>query len=71
MEQLDAFTLNLLTNDEVIEIDQDPLGKSARFVLAENGGQIWLKLSKDVSYAGGLFNVNVGDFGNTPELYFL
>jgi alpha-galactosidase len=25
MEKLDDFTLNLLTNDEVIEINQDPL----------------------------------------------
>ncbi|RZM05718.1 MAG: alpha-galactosidase, partial [Pedobacter sp.] len=27
MEKLDAFTLNLLTNDEVIAVNQDPLGK--------------------------------------------
>jgi len=68
IEQLDAFTLNLLTNDEVIEIDQDPLGKSARLVLEENGVQIWLKPLEDGSYAVGLFNV--GDFGKTPESYF-
>ena len=30
LEQLDAFTRNLLTNDEVIGVDQDPLGKPAR-----------------------------------------
>jgi alpha-galactosidase len=32
MTQFDAFTLNLLTNDEVLEINQDPLGKQARRV---------------------------------------
>ena len=68
IEQLDAFTLNLLTNDEVIEIDQDPLGKSARLVREENGVQIWLKPLEDGSFAVGLFNV--GDFGETPESYF-
>ncbi|RDB05837.1 NPCBM/NEW2 domain-containing protein [Runella aurantiaca] len=68
IEQLDAFTLNLLTNDEVIEIDQDPLGKSARLVWNKDGIQIWLKPLEDGSYAVGLFNV--GDFGKTPESYF-
>lgn len=29
LAQLDAFTLDLLTNDEVIDIDQDALGKAA------------------------------------------
>ncbi|GAB3909949.1 NPCBM/NEW2 domain-containing protein [Larkinella knui] len=68
IEQLDAFTLNLLTNDEVIEIDQDPLGKSARLLREENGVQIWLKPLEDGSFAVGLFNI--GDFGKTPESYF-
>ncbi|GAB4021514.1 NPCBM/NEW2 domain-containing protein [Spirosoma migulaei] len=68
IEQLDAFTLNLLTNDEVIAIDQDPLGKSARLVMDEKGIQLWLKPLEDGSYAVGLFNV--GDFGKTPESYF-
>ncbi|MBL7817081.1 MAG: NPCBM/NEW2 domain-containing protein [Saprospiraceae bacterium] len=68
IEQLDPFTLNLLTNDEVIAINQDPLGKSARLVAEENGVQIWMKPLEDGSYAVGLFNV--GDYGKTPESYF-
>ncbi|WP_394995705.1 NPCBM/NEW2 domain-containing protein [Emticicia sp.] len=68
IEQLDAFTLNLLTNDEVIEINQDPLGKSARLLLEENGVQVWQKPLEDGSFAIGLFNV--ADFGKTPESYF-
>ena len=68
IEQLDAFTLNLLTNDEVIAINQDPLGKSARLVSEENGVQIWVKPLEDGSYAVGLFNVGV--FGQTPQSYF-
>ncbi len=68
IEQLDAFTLNLLTNDEVIEIDQDPLGKAARLVGEENGVQIWLKSLQDGSFAVGLFNT--ANYGNTPATYF-
>lgn len=68
IEQLDAFTLNLLTNDEVIAIDQDPLGKSARLVKEEQGVQTWLKPLEDGSYAVGFFNV--GDYGKTPQSYF-
>jgi alpha-galactosidase len=32
LTQLDEFTLNLLTNDEVLEVNQDPLGKQATTV---------------------------------------
>lgn len=68
IEQLDVFTLNLLTNDEVIEIDQDPLGKAARLISDENGVQIWLKTLEDGSYAVGLFNT--ADYGKKPQSYF-
>ncbi|MEI6139468.1 MAG: NPCBM/NEW2 domain-containing protein [Mariniphaga sp.] len=68
VEQLDAFTLNLLTNDEVIEINQDPLGKPARLVSDENGVQIWLRPLEDGSFAVGLFYTD--DYGKTPQSYF-
>nr|WP_299417796.1 NPCBM/NEW2 domain-containing protein [uncultured Emticicia sp.] len=68
IEQLDAFTLNLLTNDEVIEINQDPLGKPARLLSYEDGVQIWVKPLADGSYSVGLFNI--ANFGKTPETYF-
>jgi alpha-galactosidase len=68
IEQLDDFTLNLLTNDEVIEINQDPLGKSARLVAEEHGVQVWVKPLEDGSFAVGLFHT--GDFGKTPQSYF-
>ncbi len=68
IEQLDAFTLNLLSNDEVIEINQDPLGKAARLIGNENGIEIWQKPMEDGSYAIGLFNT--ADFGKTPQSYF-
>lgn len=68
IEQLDDFTLNLLTNDEVIEVNQDPLGKPGRLVADENGVQIWLKPLEDGTFAVGLFNV--AEFGKTPQSYF-
>lgn len=68
IEELDDFTLNLLTNDEVIEINQDPLGKPARLLAEENGIQIWMKPMEDGSFTTGLFNT--GDFGKTPQSFF-
>ncbi len=68
IDQLDAFTLNLLTNDEVISINQDPLGKPARLISDNNGVQIWLKPLEDGSYSVGLFNT--ADYGKTPQSYF-
>jgi alpha-galactosidase len=68
VERLDAFTINLLSNDEVIEINQDPLGKPARLVKDENGLQIWLKQMEDGSYAAGLFNTD--GYGTTATSYF-
>lgn len=58
LEQLDDFTLNLLTNDEVLEVNQDPLGKQA-FRLHEDGPvQIWVKPMEDGSKAVGFFNTH-------------
>ena len=68
IEQLDSFTLNLLSNNEVIEIDQDPLGQSARLLIDENGLQVWVKPMEDGSYTAGLFNID--GFGDTPQSYF-
>ena len=68
IEQLDDFTMNLLTNDEVIEINQDPLGKPARLVSDESGVQIWKKPLEDGSFAVGLFYTD--DYRKTPQSYF-
>jgi alpha-galactosidase len=55
LDRLDPFTLNLLANDEVIDIDQDPLGRQARRVSDANGEQIWARELADGSLAVGLF----------------
>ena len=56
MAELDDFTLNLLTNDEVLEISQDPLGKQARRVTQAGNLEVWAKPLEDGSMAVGLFN---------------
>jgi alpha-galactosidase len=68
VERLDAFTLNLLTNDEVIAVNQDPLGKAGRLVKDDGQVQVWLKPLEDGSYAVGLFNI--AGYGTTPASYF-
>jgi alpha-galactosidase len=56
MAQLDEFTLNLLTNDEVLDVNQDPLGKQARRVTKNEDLEVWAKEMEDGSLAVGLFN---------------
>jgi alpha-galactosidase len=61
MTQLDPFTLSLLTNDEVIDVDQDPLGKQAKPVYRSGDLQVWAKDMEDGSKAVGLFNLGEGE----------
>ena len=60
LTQLDAFTLGLLTNDEVIDVDQDALGQAAHLVRPPLAGytpiQIWARALEDGSMAVGLVN---------------
>ena len=56
MDKLDEFTLNILCNTEVIEIDQDPLGKQAPIIAKSDEYFIMAKDMEDGSKAVGLFN---------------
>ncbi len=61
LSKLDDFTLNLLTNDEVIAVNQDALGMQARQIMIRNEGnqleyQVWMKELEDGSKAIGIFN---------------
>ncbi len=57
MNHLDAFTLNVLCNAEVINIDQDPLGTQARVVRKTEEELVLAKPLEDGSLAVGLFNL--------------
>jgi len=55
IERLDPFTLSLLSNDEVLEVHQDPLGKQGRRIEV-SGGEAVVKELEDGARAVGLFN---------------
>lgn len=56
MTQLDKFTLSLLTNDEVLEVNQDPLGKPAGRKARVGDSEVWARPLSDGTMAVGLFN---------------
>jgi alpha-galactosidase len=60
LTQLDPFTRNLLTNDEVIAVDQDAAGHAARRVLNDDGWQVWVRELADGRKAVGIFNFGDG-----------
>jgi alpha-galactosidase len=57
ISQMDEFTISLLSNDEVLAIDQDVLGKQATQISNDNGKIVYAKTLEDGSYAIGLFNL--------------
>src|SRR5690606_25333084 len=66
LTRLDSFTYNLLSNSEVIAINQDPLGKQASRILNDGDIQVWVKPLADGSLAVGVFNI-----GEAPALFKL
>jgi alpha-galactosidase len=52
----DPATLALITNDEVLAINQDKLAAQARRILQHLGTEIWIKNLADGSQAIGFFN---------------
>jgi len=66
LTKLDDFTLNILCNSEVIEVNQDPLGKSGHRIYQDDEREVWAKQLEDGSYAVGLFNV--GEFENIVSI---
>ncbi|MGO8696954.1 MAG: NPCBM/NEW2 domain-containing protein [Limisphaerales bacterium] len=54
--RLDDFTLGLLCNNEVVDVDQDPLGKPGRRVALDDTREVWAKDLESGAKAVGLFN---------------
>jgi alpha-galactosidase len=63
MNQLDEFTLNVLCNPEVIDINQDSLGQCARLMTQDDDTFLMVKELDDGSLAVGL-----GNRGELPAL---
>jgi alpha-galactosidase len=55
--QLDPFTLGLLTNDEVLAINQDALCRRATRIARSGNASVLAKPMEDGSWAVGLFNL--------------
>lgn len=56
LERLDPFTISLLSNDEVLALDQDALGKQAVRVATIGPVDVYQKELEDGSKALGFFN---------------
>lgn len=56
LQALDEFTLDLLTNDDVLAIDQDPLGRAAVRLGEAGPTEVWTRPLHDGSTAVALFN---------------
>ena len=58
LESLDDFTLKLLTNDEVISVNQDSAGLQAEKNVEYEDVQVWTKPLSDGALAIGVFNLS-------------
>ena len=56
-DQLDGFTLSMMTNDEVIAVDQDPLGKPAKEMPAQGALRLFVREMEDGSLVLGVINM--------------
>ncbi len=56
MARMDAFTKALLSNDEVLGVNQDPLGRQAGRVLRKGTTEVWARPLQDGTLAVALFN---------------
>ncbi len=66
LSRMDDFTKDLLTNDEVIAVNQDSLGDQAVTVNYEGEAKVYAKKLEDGSLAVGLFNI-----GSKPSITVL
>ncbi|SHF76267.1 alpha-galactosidase [Salegentibacter echinorum] len=58
VRNMDDATRAILTNKDILAIDQDPLGKQAKRVINENGWQVFVKPLADGTYAVGILNAD-------------
>lgn len=72
LTKLDQFTLDILSHDEVLAINQDPLGQQARRVyqIRRDDIQVWLRPLSDGTYAVGIFNLSDEDRTGPDSLEF-
>jgi alpha-galactosidase len=57
LDRINPFTLGLLTNDEVLDINQDPLGLGGVQICRDGETEIWMRELENGDRAVGLFNL--------------
>jgi alpha-galactosidase len=67
LSQMSQFTMDLLTNDEVLDVDQDPLGKGASRIWQRERLEMWARPLWDGTMAVGLFNRGLRDANMTVK----
>src|SRR5947208_9575513 len=76
LSKMTPYTVELLTNREVLAVDQDPLGRQGYRIAQEGPFEVWMKPMGDGSKVVGLFNrqrfaeemtVDVSQIGITSE----
>lgn len=60
LSQMDQFTIDLMSNDEVLAVNQDPLGKPAGRKVKIDQAEVWARPLWDGTTAVGLFNRGPG-----------
>jgi len=61
LTQLDEFTLSLLSNDEVLAVDQDPLGIQGKRVKQTEDHEVWVRPLFDGTLAVAVLNLTKED----------
>ncbi len=56
MSKMDPFTVSLFSNDEVLAVSQDALGKQGHRLKADGTSEVWMKPLADRTVAVALFN---------------
>lgn len=56
LTQIDHWTIQLLTNPEVIDVDQDALGRPATRISTQNEAEVWARPLSNGDWAVGLVN---------------
>jgi hypothetical protein len=68
LTKIDSFTMSLITNDDIIALNQDRLGKQAAFVFEREDIQVWSKPLADGSTAIGIINLGTKEKTTSVKL---
>ncbi len=68
LTQIDDFTMNVIANNEIIDVNQDALGKQAKAIVKKDNNEVWAKDMEDGSIVIGLFETSKFDKSKKQDL---